>query len=66
MQYRTAKTMLSPARLELAALGFLLAESSHTWRYETHVITNYTKETLNSKSDNTNYFDGETGKMRDL
>ena len=37
---------LSRARLELAALGYLLLSSSHTWWYETHVITNYTNETI--------------------
>ena len=39
------KEGVSPARLELAALGYLLKKQSQRVDYETHVITNYTKET---------------------
>ena len=33
-----------PARFELAAFGFLFFEQSYSTRYETDVITDYTKE----------------------
>ena len=45
------KVML-PARFELAAFGFLFFEQSYSTRYETDVITDYTKEAVG-------YFDGK-------
>ena len=33
-----------PARFELAAFGYLFLEQSYSTRYETDVITDYTKE----------------------
>ena len=39
------KKML-PARFELAAFGFLFFEQSYSTRYETDVITDYTKEAV--------------------
>ena len=33
-----------PARFELAAFGYLFSEQSYSTRYETDVITDYTKE----------------------
>ena len=47
---RRHKIML-PARFELAAFGFLFLEQSYSTRYETDVITDYTKEAVG-------YFDG--------
>ena len=47
---KTQKGML-PARFELAAFGFLFLEQSYSTRYETDVITDYTKEAVG-------YFDG--------
>ena len=41
-----------PARFELAAFGFLFFEQSYSTRYETDVITDYTKEAVG-------YFDGK-------
>ena len=35
-----------PARFELAAFGFLFLEQSYSMRYETDVITDYTKEAV--------------------
>ena len=35
-----------PARFELAAFGFLFFEQSYSTRYETDVITDYTKEAV--------------------
>ena len=35
-----------PARFELAAFGFLFLEQSYSTRYETDVITDYTKEAV--------------------
>ena len=42
---KTTDVELSPARLELAALGLRNVNISSYEEYETHVITNYTKET---------------------
>lgn len=45
---------LLPARFELAAFGFLFLEQSYSMRYETDVITDYTKEAVG-------YFDENKG-----
>ena len=44
-----------PARFELAAFGFLFFEQSYSMRYETDVITDYTKEA--------GWFDGEIKRL---
>jgi hypothetical protein len=56
---RSAKIKFVPCQTRTGDLGISVSENSHTdeyARYETHVITNYTKETC---------FDEKTSKSKD-